>query len=562
MTTLYTYCPIGLLFLHVEMMSGKKMFLVLILFLFGLEGYTQKYRIVSGGTGWKATSKYSIGWNKIWFDDSGWGVPSKSGYAGPAGLNRPPGTDTMWVSPYSDTAYFRWSFELKSNCVKSEWQGINGARLSVDDNYELYVNGTLVGQGLRPRPISVLINPYLRIGKNVIAIKATNNGGPYFLAFGVDISYITGPEIVLDPDKYICEGDSAYFGPKDHYQSYKWSNGQTTRTMMEKKAGKYWLTAKDTALCDWVDTVELFTYSHKDVVIGPNQTICTGERAVFDAGKGYTTYKWSSGDTTDTISVNYSGKFWVSVTDANGCFSSDSAMVETFDNATVSLGEDTILCKGDSMLLVATFPLSVYKWDDGSTDTFRLVTEEGVYSVTITNHCGSVSDNINVDYITTIDVDLGPDDFFCFNQKYELKAEAFGADKYEWSTGDTVWKILVEEPGTYTVRVEDKCGNVAYDEKELTKGLKQHLMVPNSFSPNQDGLNETWKPIIRTIGDYSLKVIDRWGKLVFETTDVNGEWDGTVDGKPALSGNYIYRISLVDCEYQTEVYTGRLTIVR
>ena len=541
-------------------MKGINQFLlILCLGFFSFSIYSQKYSIVSGGPGWKANRAYVPGWTAVNFNDAVWGVPVPS--ANP-GANPVPGTSHMWVAPYSDSAYFRFSFELKSNCYKSEWQGVNGSKVSVDDYYELYVNGILVNQGLRFNPWTDIINPYLQVGKNVIAIKASNNNGPYALYCGVDISYLTGPEIILDPDKYICEGDSASFGPKDNYQSYKWSNGQTTRTLNAKIAGKYWLTAKDTALCDWVDTVELFTYAHNDVEIGPNQTICTGEIAKFDAGAGYSTYNWSTGDTTQTIQVNYNGKFWVRVTDANGCYSTDSATVRTFDNATVTLGEDTILCKGKSMVLSVSFPLSVYKWDDGSTDTFRIVTEPGVYAVTVTNFCGSVSDNINVDYVSNVSVDLGPDDVFCFNQNYEIKAQVFGAAKYLWSTGDTSYKITVGSPGYYSVKVEDVCGNKAEDEIQIIRPLKSEFMAANSFTPNNDGINETWKPIVTTYGEYSLVIMDRWGMVVFETIDIEAEWDGTHEGRDVPAGNYNYRLVFTNCEFQKEIYNRRLTVIR
>ena len=553
------------------MIKGKHIFLVILLGFFCLVGVAQKYKIVSGGLGWKSTSKYTPGWKDPNFDDSAWGIPVSP--SPNPGANPVPGTASMWVTPYSDSAYFRFSFELKSTCYKSEWQGVKGSKVSVDDYYELYVNGTQVGSGLRFNPWTDIINPFLQVGKNVIAIRASNNNGPYAIYYGVDISYLSGPEIELDPDKFICEGDSAFFGPKDNYQSYKWSNGQTTRSLKAKIAGKYWLTAKDTALCDWVDTVELFTYKHTDVEIGKNQTICTGEIAKFDAGPSYSSYEWFSydenkriwaplGDITQSIQVNYSAKFFVGVTDANGCYSSDSVNVRTFDNASVTLGKDTILCKGDSMVLSASWPLSVYKWDDGNTGTFRLVTGPGVYAVTVTNFCGSVSDNINIDYINTISVDLGLDEFFCFEQKYEIKPEVFGAANFLWSTGDTTFKILVNEPGYYSVKVEDLCGNKDEDEIELIRPLKTEYHVPNSFSPNHDGINETWKPIIETYGDYSLKIIDRWGRIVFETTDTQGEWDGLYKGSEAAQGKFVYRVRFVDCEFQTEIFTGRLNLLR
>ena len=91
------------------MIKGKHIFLVILLGFFCLVGVAQKYKIVSGGLGWKSTSKYTPGWKDPNFDDSAWGIPVSP--SPNPGANPVPGTASMWVTPYSDSAYFRFSFE-------------------------------------------------------------------------------------------------------------------------------------------------------------------------------------------------------------------------------------------------------------------------------------------------------------------------------------------------------------------------------------------------------------------------------------------------------------------
>lgn len=550
------------------MKSALKLVAFLVFILFLSESFAQKYHIISG-TGWKSTGTYAPGWNSVFFDDNPWGNSALIAAPNFGSVNPVPGANHMWNYPYNngDTVYFRTTFDLKSTCYKSGYMGTTNAQFKVDNNVWIYVNGQLAAQSSATNSGLVNIQPFLRVGKNVIAIKAWNKSCsaaicPYHLSFAVDVDYLSGPEIVMDPDKNVCDGDSVFFGPKDHYQSYLWNTGAITRTIKAGKAGKYWLTAKDTAACDWIDTVNLTIYPHKDVNLGADQIICTGDVIKLDAGKGYTTYKWSTGDTTDTLSVNYAGIFWVSVTDNNGCWSSDTMEIEIFDHATVSLGNDTILCDGDTMVLSASFPFSTYKWDDGSIDTFRVVTEPGNYSVTITNHCGSVSDAVSVDYISSIDVDLGPDASFCLEQPYQLTASVPGAIRYTWSTGDTTYQISVKEEGYYSVEVEDRCGNIDSDEIELIRDIHPSQMIPNTFTPNHDAINETWKPVVKTYGEYSVLVIDRWGKTVFESDNIDAEWDGNFEGAPVTQGIYNYRISLINCEFQKLIFTGDLNVIR
>lgn len=70
------------------------------------------------------------------------------------------------------------------------------------------------------------------------------------------------------------------------------------------------------------------------------------------------------------------------------------------------------------------------------------------------------------------------------------------------------------------------------------------VFIANSFTPNNDGVNEKWRPKVTSVipnESYSLEIFDRWGKKVFETTEPDQGWDGTVNGYPSPVGMYLYR---------------------
>jgi hypothetical protein len=185
---------------------------LLALLLGGAEAIGQKYSIFSGGSGWKASRTSQPAWHTLWFNDAAWGTPTTpSPNPGPA--TPVVGSQTMWVTPYADSCFFRYTFYLKSTCYTSGLNGTIFSQYSVDDYAWIFVNGVLVSQGLRPNPYNINLTPHLRVGKNVIAIKASNNSGPHMVSFGTEVSYLSGPEIVMDPDKNICEGDCVFFGP-------------------------------------------------------------------------------------------------------------------------------------------------------------------------------------------------------------------------------------------------------------------------------------------------------------------------------------------------------------
>ena len=88
------------------------------------------------------------------------------------------------------------------------------------------------------------------------------------------------------------------------------------------------------------------------------------------------------------------------------------------------------------------------------------------------------------------------------------------------------------------------------------------LFVPNAFAP--DGYNSTFLPIMGFVhpDDYLLKIYDRWGELVFETTDKNQGWNGTFNNNDAPKGVYVYLIKIKNANNQIIEKRGTVTLIR
>ena len=536
------------------MNSGFR-FLFVVVFSLSFVGAKAQWIFESDAT-WKTSGTKQTGWNLPYFNDNAWGVSTSPSPNPNGGFPVVPGTKTMWLAPYNDTVFFRKTFELRSLCITATL-----AQIACDNEYFLYVNGILVGTGKNASVNVHNIQTNLKIGKNCIAIMAVDWGPPYQISFKATVDYTSGPIIDIGVDKYVCQGDTTFFTANHSYRSYQWSTGYTGRSAPVRKEGKYWCTATDSNGCQWIDTALLFEYKHKFVNLGNDTAICTGDEIYIDAG-GYASYEWSTGDTTNLIKVNYAGHFGVTVTDGNGCKSQDKKEIIVFDQATVSLGSDTTLCKGDSVVISASFPQSKYKWSTGSEDTSIVVTKTGKYSVTISNYCGEVTDEMAVHFIESIDMKLGADDFLCYNDAYVIEPTVTGAASFLWSTGDTGSYIVVRQPVVYSVSVSDICGNEGFDEIEILQRVNQKQMIPNSFSPNRDGFNETWRTYIQSYGPFELTILDKMGKELFVSNDPKEYWDGKLNGEPLPIGNYLYKIEFTNCQNQVEITTGVVSIVR
>ncbi|HEY9115973.1 MAG TPA: gliding motility-associated C-terminal domain-containing protein, partial [Bacteroidales bacterium] len=92
------------------------------------------------------------------------------------------------------------------------------------------------------------------------------------------------------------------------------------------------------------------------------------------------------------------------------------------------------------------------------------------------------------------------------------------------------------------------------------------FFLPNAFSPDGDGLNDEFKPVEKYdfVKTYQLSIFNRWGQLIFETSNISHGWDGTYQGKSVEQGSYVYKITFTAYpDYsKKQVMTGNVVVVR
>ncbi|MCB0522530.1 MAG: gliding motility-associated C-terminal domain-containing protein [Lewinellaceae bacterium] len=102
---------------------------------------------------------------------------------------------------------------------------------------------------------------------------------------------------------------------------------------------------------------------------------------------------------------------------------------------------------------------------------------------------------------------------------------------------------IITKSGIYWATVIDTNDCEYFDTVQIGLGSEIHVYMPNAFSPNNDGINDFFKPYFSDseVTTFSYKVFDRWGSLLYSSTDPFGHgWDGYVNGKECLSGTYVY----------------------
>jgi gliding motility-associated-like protein len=215
----------------------------------------------------------------------------------------------------------------------------------------------------------------------------------------------------------------------------------------------------------------------------------------------------------------------------------------------VALNHSNVICTGVPRILDAGNHVS-YLWNTGATTPVLQVNSTGTYSVIVKNANGCVGkDTTIITTIATIPSNfLKKDTAICIYNNIEVKPNQV-FQNYLWSTGSTTSSITVNNPGLYSLKVKNNSGCEGVDSISVTlKDCVKGFYMPTAFTPNKDGVNDFIKPILGGIvKQYSFSILNRWGNMVFKTSNHLEAWNGIFKGIPQPMGNFIWT-----CTYQLE----------
>jgi gliding motility-associated-like protein len=185
--------------------------------------------------------------------------------------------------------------------------------------------------------------------------------------------------------------------------------------------------------------------------------------------------------------------------------------------------------------------------------------KSGIYIDTLnaSDGCDSIR-TINLTVNNNPKPDLGKNDIVCINDSLILSPGVF--ENYVWQDGSTGATFTVKNAGKYWVTVTDENGCTAADTIQIKKVYCSLVDIPNAFTPNGDGINDTWDIYaLRYFPGCSVSVYSRWGRLVFTSLGYGKPWDGTSNRKQLPVGTYYYVINLNN---GSPPLSGYVTIIR
>jgi gliding motility-associated-like protein len=297
---------------------------------------------------------------------------------------------------------------------------------------------------------------------------ADANGCTATASLEVEVYDLPEVQVTINGNNPLCVGDSAILiAVSQGAMSYEWSNGATTQSIWVYGAGTYSVTVVDEVGCENSLSYEVLQGLTPLIDITGDSTACAGGSIVLTAqyagGEGVV---WSTGETTQSITVTQSGEYCVTTVSLDGCEASACSDIDIYPTLEVEVQITTgnnPFCVGDSIELIAvTQNATSFSWSNGSTDASIWVTEQGTYGVEITdaNGCTASSDIA----VTTVDVPVvviqGPTEV-CTGDSIMLTAVAGNGVSYQWSNGETTQSIWVYTSGEYCVTATSSFGCVA-----------------------------------------------------------------------------------------------------
>ena len=221
----------------------------------------------------------------------------------------------------------------------------------------------------------------------VYSVTVTNNNGCSNSATQT-VSLMEQPTI--SGNNHICSGQSTTLSASGS-GSYAWSNGASNSFITVNTPGNYTVTVTLPNGCSSSASVNVSVGTTPTPVILGNTTLCQGQSTTLTANGGVS-YLWSDASTNNSISVNQSGTYTVTATNAEGCSNTANVTVTVNPLPNVNISGNSSFCQGDNVTLTAT-GASTYMWSNASTNASITVSNAGNYTVTGTdaNGCSNIA---------------------------------------------------------------------------------------------------------------------------------------------------------------------------
>jgi hypothetical protein len=385
--------------------------------------------------------------------------------------------------------------------------------------------------------------------------------------------------------------------------SYLWSNGDADSIAAGVTAGSYTVTLTDANGCIATSTVTVNEPSMLNIQASANPTmVCEGStvqlNATANGGTPAYSFAWlpiALPGQTQTITPTSTTTYTVVATDANGCTANSSITVTVNAMPTALLTADIFsgcapLCVDFTDLsTISSGTITSWNWDfgDQSTSTMQnpthCYTTPGINTVvlTVTSVAGctqtiTMSNYIDVYAVPVAAFTADPQPTTILSPTITFTDASTYAASWSWSFGDVAQSsstlqdpsFTYPEADCYTALLEVTSIHGCTDTASLPICITPDasMYVPNTFTPDDNGLNDVFLPSHYGIDESSFEmwIFDRWGNLIFQTDDPNEGWDGRVQGSSTIcqQDTYVWKIKYADLLNKKYNLVGHVNLIK
>jgi gliding motility-associated-like protein len=353
------------------------------------------------------------------------------------------------------------------------------------------------------------------------------------------IATLPTPAPALPADTTLCPGATWVASATFPGAAYLWSDNSAASSISISAPGTYSVTVTLGSCSATAQTT--VAYQNMDLLtLGPDTLLCPGQAILLGSSMPGVSVIWQDGFTGNLRTIAQAGTYQAQFALGN-CILDDQINVAFTPLPDLDLGPDRDLCQGDTAWLNPATGAASFHWSNGSAQLPLPVWQSATIIGQLAMDACTSSDTAIIQVHPWMEhVDLGPDRRICPEGSFLLDATLAGAS-YTWNNGSQDPTLLVDRPGTYHVQITGTCMDAA-DTVVVTEGRCATLVfIPNGFSPDGDGINDRFMATVSDpVDHWELHLFNRWGEPIFTAHAPDQGWDGTVGGKEAPTGVYVW----------------------
>lgn len=386
--------------------------------------------------------------------------------------------------------------------------------------------------------------------------------------------------IDLGPNQELCDGAITLDAQNTDAISYAWNTGAITSQITVTATGTYTVTLE--GFCGtFTDQITVVECNDILIQLAAASVVCQGEDTDLEAtvSGGTPPYEISwvpelgEGLGPFSVSPDFGQSYTIIVTDAEGETAQESLFIEVIPSELeLDLPEFTNLCPGETIRLDATIDGAIsYLWSTGAENSILTVGSEGVYTVEVATACALAFAESTVNLSPGFENIGGNRNLLVCEENLPLSIGLPKMDDYglSWSTGESSYQIDVDAGGIFVADFTSFCTDTTITWDVSLENCDCEIYVPNAFTPNDDALNDSFKPSVNCdLRAYQFTIWNRWGELIFKSTNPTEVWRGESPESDYFGGISVYFWRLeVEQNLRSIVSepiekTGRVTVVR